>query len=100
MEIKKLGNKLIKSIEKGWKRLGKEDVQQEVEVVYPTDTFADLKILEKDVDYEYQLKSERKSSKNKEIPQSYSGRNENGRTMKKETREISKENSDKGEIIR
>ena len=78
MEIKELIEKLKGGIVNGWKRLGSEDVEQEVEVTYPADTIAELNALGGVVNYKSNLE---KDGKEKEgMLKSYFNRDKNGIT--------------------
>ncbi len=91
MKIKELGNKLIDGIVNTWKRLGQEDVQQDVEVVYPADTIAELNALGGVVNYKSNLE---KDGKEKEgMLKSYFNRDKNGITKqpKEKQKDIDKD---------
>ncbi len=97
MKFKESLNKLKEGIVNGWKRLGSEDIEQEVEVVYPADTVERLNALGTVVNYKANLKAKLQEPKNsiRQSPSRYG----NGRTIMPENGENSK-GIDHGDRVR
>lgn len=96
MKIKELKNKVIGGIVNGWKRLGSEDIEQEVEVVYPADTVERLTALGTIVNYKANLQMKGAKNQIRQSPSKYG----NGRKIMTENRENFKDIEDKNDRVR